>query len=188
MTVDNLQRIISELLESVQGENPEREGLVKTPQRVAEALRFATSGYDKSPREVLRSAIFSHEGKQMIIVKNIEFYSLCEHHLLPFFGHVSIAYLPKGEMVGLSKLARVVEIFARRLQVQERMTRQICHAIAEGIANEGVIVRVEAQHMCMQMRGVEKADATTVTMESTGRFLDDHLLRQEFLSLMPVEE
>lgn len=188
MTDDKIEKLIRELLDTVRGETTEREGLVKTPHRVAEAFRFSMSGYDKNPREVLRSAIFSYEGSEMIIVKNIEFYSLCEHHLLPFFGHVSIAYLPKGEMVGLSKLARVVEIFARRLQVQERMTRDICLAIADGIANDGVIVRVEARHLCMQMRGVEKADPMTVTIDSTGRFTADRSLREEFLSLLPTME
>lgn len=184
----DVNTIIKLLLESISGENPLREGLVRTPQRVKDALTFLTSGYNKDAHAVLRSAVFTHDSNQMVVVNDIEFYSLCEHHLLPFFGHVSIGYIPDGEVVGLSKLARVVEIFARRLQIQERMTSEICHAVAEGISNKGVIVRCEARHLCMQMRGVEKTDSFTVTFETTGCFTDDPVLRQEFLSLISKEE
>ena len=165
------------------GEDPEREGLVKTPMRAARAMLDATRGYHHNPAATVRSAIFEHAGSRIVIVKDIEFYSLCEHHILPFFGTISVGYLPKGEMVGLSKLARVVEAFARRLQVQERLTAEVCDLLYQELATEGVIVVCTAGHLCMKMRGVEKQGATTVTMEYRGAF-DDVNLRNEFFELL----
>lgn len=172
-------RAIIELL----GEDPSREGLVKTPMRAAKALLENTRGYSQDGQSIVRSAIFEHPGSQMVIVKDIEFYSLCEHHILPFFGKVSVGYIPNGSIVGLSKLARLVDVYSRRLQVQERMTREICADLAESLSSMGVIVVCEAQHLCMKMRGVEKQDSTTVTMHYTGEF-EKVELRNEFLELL----
>lgn len=166
------------------GEDPEREGLVKTPMRAAKAMIDITAGYRTNPIEIAQKAIFEHEGSQIVIVKDIEFYSLCEHHLLPFFGKVSIGYIPKGKIIGLSKLARIVDNFARRLQVQERLTWQICKLIDEALPNNGVIVVCEGEHLCMKMRGVEKQDSSTSTIEYSGRFADDIALRNEFMNLI----
>lgn len=166
------------------GENPEREGLVNTPLRAAKALLANTSGYRTDPVGIARKAIFNHEGSKIVIVKDIEFYSICEHHILPFFGHISIGYVPKGKIIGLSKLPRIVECFARRLQVQENLTAQICNFIAREIPNEGVIVSCVAGHLCMKMRGVEKQDSTTLTYECTGRFADDAALRKEYFNMI----
>ena len=165
------------------GEDPEREGLVKTPERAAKALMAITNGYNSDPVAIAHKAIFEHNGSRMVIVKDIEFYSICEHHILPFFGHISIGYLPKGKIIGLSKLPRIVECFARRLQVQENLTAQICSFISSEIPNDGVIVSCRAGHLCMKMRGVEKQDSTTVTYECSGRFLNDPSLRDEFFKL-----
>ncbi len=172
-------RAIIELL----GEDPTREGLVKTPMRAAKALLENTRGYNQDGQGIIRSAIFEHPGSQMVIVKDIEFYSLCEHHILPFFGKVSVGYIPTGEIVGLSKLARLVDVYSRRLQVQERMTREICQELAESLSSMGVIVVCEAQHLCMKMRGVEKQGASTVTMHYTGEF-EKVELRNEFFELL----
>lgn len=163
------------------GENPEREGLLKTPERVAKTLLELTRGYDMDPLEVLNSAKFKEDYSQTITIKDIEFYSLCEHHMLPFFGKVHVAYIPNGCITGLSKIPRVVDIFSHRLQVQERLTTQICRCIDEALHPLGVMVVVEAQHLCMQMRGVEKQGATTVTTDMTGVFLTDKDKRQEVL-------
>lgn len=166
------------------GEDPEREGLVKTPLRVARAMQFLTSGYTHDPVEILNSAKFHEDGyNQMVIVKDINFYSLCEHHMLPFYGTVHIAYIPDGEVTGLSKLARVVDVFSRRLQIQERMTKQIREAIQEALHPMGVMVVVEAQHMCMQMRGVQKQGSSTTTSDFSGAF-NQAKTREEFLSLI----
>lgn len=162
------------------GEDPEREGLLKTPMRAARALFRATRGYDESGQQVIEKAIFTHEGSRMVIVKDIEFYSFCEHHILPFFGHVSIGYIPDGRIVGLSKLARLVNVYARRLQVQERMTAEICRDLQTHLAPKGVIVVSTAQHLCMKLRGVEKQDSATTTIETTGVFDTDYQLREEF--------
>lgn len=162
------------------GEDPEREGLLKTPMRAARALFRATRGYDESGQQVIEKAIFTHEGSRMVIVKDIEFYSFCEHHILPFFGHVSIGYIPDGRIVGLSKLARLVNVYARRLQVQERMTAEICRDLQAHLAPKGVIVVSTAQHLCMKLRGVEKQDSATTTIETTGVFDTDYQLREEF--------
>lgn len=165
------------------GEDPTREGLVKTPVRAAKALLDVTSGYRSDPLAVARQAVFEHAGSRMVIVKDIEFYSLCEHHILPFFGKVSIGYIPDGKMIGLSKLARIVECFARRLQVQERLTAQVCSLLSEAMPTRGVIVACSAGHLCMKMRGVEKQDASTVTFDYNGEFETDAGLREEFMRL-----
>ena len=164
------------------GEDPTREGLVKTPVRAAKALLDVTSGYRTDPLAVARQAVFEHAGSRMVIVKDIEFYSLCEHHILPFFGKVSIGYIPDGKMIGLSKLARIVECFARRLQVQERLTDEICQAVARVLPTDGVMVSISGEHLCMKMRGVEKQDSATVTIATSGRFATDPSLRAEFLA------
>ncbi|MDE6681961.1 MAG: GTP cyclohydrolase I FolE [Muribaculaceae bacterium] len=166
------------------GEDPDREGLKKTPVRAAKALLDITSGYRIDPLSVARQAVFEHSGSQMVIVKDIEFYSTCEHHILPFFGKISIGYIPDGKIIGLSKLARIVDNFARRLQVQERLTAQVCQLLAEAMPTKGVIVACEGEHLCMKMRGVEKQDSATVTFEYCGLFADDSALRQEFMSLI----
>ncbi len=173
-------RSIIELL----GEDPEREGLRKTPVRAAKAMYYATKGYREDASVVMSQAIFEYAGSQIIVVKDIEFYSLCEHHVLPFFGKVSIGYIPNGNMIGLSKLARVVDVFARRLQVQERLTSQICEAVTESLSAYGVIVACRAEHLCMKMRGVEKQDSSTVTIDYSGRFAEDPALRQEFFNML----
>ena len=166
------------------GEDPEREGLLKTPERAAKALVDITQGYRQNPIEIARKAIFEHAGSKIVIVKDIEFYSMCEHHILPFFGKVTIGYIPKGKMIGLSKLARIVESFARRLQVQERLTSQVCALLAEAMPTDGVIVACNAEHLCMKMRGVEKQDSSTTTLDYCGRFETEPALRDEFLRLV----
>ena len=166
------------------GDDPSRPGLEKTPVRAAKALYYATKGYRQDAGEIMRSAIFDYAGSRMVIVKDIEFYSFCEHHILPFFGRVSIGYIPDGEMVGLSKLARVVDVYARRLQVQERLTAEICDTVSSSLKNKGVIVACNAQHLCMKMRGVEKQDSSTTSVEYTGAFAEDPALREEFFRLL----
>jgi GTP cyclohydrolase I len=165
------------------GEDPEREGLVRTPERVAKAMEFLTSGYATTVEDVVGSALFEEEHENMVMVRDIELYSLCEHHMLPFFGKAHIAYIPNGKIVGLSKLPRIVEIFARRLQVQERLTEQVAKAIDEALAPRGVGVVIEAFHMCMMMRGVEKQNSRTITSALRGVFRDDAKTRDEFLRL-----
>lgn len=168
---------------SLLGEDAEREGLISTPQRVAKAMRFLTKGYDEIPEEILRKALFKEDYRQMVIVKDIDFYSLCEHHMLPFWGKAHVAYIPNGHITGLSKIARVVDVFARRLQVQERMTLQIKECIQSTLNPLGVMVVVEAQHMCMQMRGVQKQNSTTTTSDFTGVF-NQAKTREEFINLI----
>ncbi len=166
------------------GENPEREGLLKTPHRVAKAMQFLTDGYNQDPGEILRSAMFQEEGyKQMVIVKDIDFFSLCEHHMLPFFGKAHVAYIPNKYITGLSKIPRVVDIFARRLQIQERMTLEIKECIQKTLNPLGVMVVIEAQHMCMQMRGVAKQNSLTTTSDFTG-FFQQAKTREEFMNLI----
>jgi len=165
------------------GEDPEREGLVRTPERVAKAMQFLTSGYAMTVEDVVGSALFEEEHENMVMVRDIELYSLCEHHMLPFFGKAHVAYIPNGKIVGLSKLPRIVEIFARRLQVQERLTEQVAKAIEEVLAPRGVGVVIEAFHMCMMMRGVEKQNSRTITSALRGVFRDDAKTRDEFLRL-----
>lgn len=166
------------------GEDPEREGLLRTPQRAAKALLSITSGYEADPVAIARKAIFEHTGSKIVVVKDIEFYSMCEHHILPFFGHISVGYIPRGKIIGLSKLPRIIDCFSKRLQVQENLTAQICDFISKEIPNEGVIVECEAQHLCMKMRGVEKQDSITVTYECSGKFRDDSTLREEFFRMI----
>ena len=165
------------------GEDPEREGLIKTPMRAAKSLDFLTHGYRQEPKDILRSALFHEDYKQIVVVKDIEIYSLCEHHLLPFFGKAHIAYIPNGKITGLSKIARVVDVFARRLQVQERMTTQIKECIQNTLNPLGVMVVIEAEHLCMQMRGVQKEHAITTTSDFTGAFNRPET-REEFLKLI----
>lgn len=162
------------------GEDPDREGLNKTPLRAAKALWFTTQGYRQSGDDIMNQAIFEYAGSRMIIVKDIEFYSTCEHHILPFFGRVAIGYLPDGNMIGLSKLARLVNVYARRLQVQERFTAQICEAVMRTLHARGVMVVANAQHLCMKMRGVEKQDSSTTTVDYAGEFAENPRLRREF--------
>ena len=169
---------------SLLGEDPEREGLAKTPERVAKAMSFATKGYAEDPVQIINSAIFREEYKQMVLVKNIELFSMCEHHMMPFVGKAHVAYIPNGRITGLSKIARVVECYARRLQVQERLTVQIRDCIQQALDPIGVAVVIEASHMCMQMRGVEKLGSATTTSAFTGVFLKDTRTREEFLTLI----
>lgn len=165
------------------GENPNREGLLKTPERVAKAMQFLTHGYDLNPEEILRSAMFKEDYSQMVLVKDIEVYSMCEHHMLPFFGKAHIAYIPNGCVVGLSKIPRVVDAFARRLQVQERLTNEIRDCIQNTLNPIGVAVVIECSHLCMQMRGIQKQNSVTTTSAFTGEFLKD-TTRKEFISLI----
>lgn len=166
------------------GEDPEREGLLKSPERIAKAMLFFTNGYDLNPHEILQSALFHEDYKQMVVVKDIELYSLCEHHMVPFVGKCHVAYIPNGKITGLSKIARVVETFARRLQVQERLTVQIRDCIQEALQPLGVAVVIEASHSCMQLRGVEKSHSLTTTSAFSGIFLKDERTRNEFLQLI----
>lgn len=182
-TTEKLAHHYREIL-SLLGEDPEREGLIKSPERIAKAMEFLTKGYTEDPLQILRSALFKEEYKQMVLVKDIQLYSLCEHHMLPFYGKVHVAYIPNGTITGLSKIGRVVECFARRLQVQERLTVQIRDCIQEALNPMGVAVVIEASHMCMQMRGVEKQGSSTTTSAFTGIFLKDPRTREEFMNLI----
>lgn len=166
------------------GEDVGREGLLKTPMRAAKAIAYATRGYRQDADKIINGAIFSHEGSRMVVVRDIEFYSLCEHHILPFFGKVSVGYIPNGKTIGLSKLARLVDFYARRLQVQERMTAQICRIIEEKLDAKGVIVVCNGEHLCMKMRGVEKQNSTTVTLETSGIFNESQSLCDEFFRII----
>lgn len=164
------------------GEDPSREGLLRTPARAAKALWYATGGYRRSLQQTVGEAVFECQQREMVIVRDIEYHSLCEHHILPFYGHVSVGYLPKGKILGLSKLARIVDLYARRLQVQERLTDEICKAVGSVLPTDGVMVSITGEHLCMKMRGVEKQDSATVTIATSGRFADDPSLRAEFLA------
>jgi GTP cyclohydrolase I len=180
---DPLEALIREQLREL-GEDPERDGLHRTPERVASSLRWLTRGYEMSVAEAVNGAIFQDEHDSMVLVKDIELYSLCEHHMLPFFGKAHVAYIPDGRIVGLSKIPRLVEVFARRLQVQERLTEQIAGAVEEALAPRGVGVIVEAYHLCMMMRGVEKQNSKTITSAVRGNFRSDPRTREEFLRLV----
>jgi len=182
LTSATTEDLITELLQRI-GEDPKREGLLRTPERYAKALKFLTKGYDESPETVLNNALFTVTYDEMVIVKDIEMFSLCEHHMLPFFGKVHIAYIPKGKVIGLSKLPRLVEVFARRLQVQERLTTEIAETIQQVLDPHGVGVIIEARHLCMMMRGVEKQHSSTVTSAMLGAFREPQT-REEFLSLV----
>lgn len=182
-TIEEIARHYEAII-SLLGEDITREGLVKTPMRAAKALAYVTRGYRQDPDDIINGAIFTHEGSRMVIVKDIEFYSLCEHHILPFYGKVSIGYIPNGKTIGLSKLARLVDFYARRLQVQERMTAQICRIVMEKLQAKGVIVVCNGEHLCMKMRGVEKQLSATTTVETAGEFDDSAILREEFFKVI----
>ena len=179
----SMQEIYAELLTRI-GEDPTRDGLLNTPKRMEKSMAFLTQGYNQTVEEVLHGALFDVDYDEMVIVKDIEFYSLCEHHLLPFFGKAHVAYVPQGKVIGLSKLPRIVDVFARRLQVQERLTHQIAEAIDEAIHPQGVAVVMEAEHLCMMMRGVQKQHSQTVTSAMVGVFKTQPQTRTEFLSLV----
>ena len=180
---DKLAGLVREMLDEI-GEDAGREGLLSTPSRVSEALKYFTQGYQIDIDAVISGAIFNEEQEEMVLLKDVDFYSLCEHHLVPFFGKCHIAYIPNGSIIGLSKLARVVDIFARRLQVQERMTREIANAINRHLKPQGVAVVIEAQHLCMMMRGVEKQNSIATTSTMLGAFKDNPATRSEFYSLV----
>lgn len=183
---DKMVDLVRALLGEI-GEDPEREGLLETPQRVSEALKYFTRGYEINVDDVIANAIFKEHQEEMVVLKDVDFYSLCEHHLVPFFGKCHIAYLPKERIIGLSKLARVVDVFARRLQVQERMTREIAKAIERHLKPHGVAVVIDAQHLCMMMRGVEKQNSVATTSAMLGAFKDNTATRMEFLSLLGAQ-
>ena len=183
MNKERVQELIRELLIEL-GEDPEREGLERTPARVAESYAFLTSGYKAETGELINEAVFSHEADQMIIARNIDVYSLCEHHLLPFFGRCHVGYIPDGKVIGVSKIARLVDMYARRLQIQERLTEQIACAINKAIEPRGVGVTIEARHLCMAMRGVEKTDSLMVTSSVLGSFRASEATRAEFMALI----
>ena len=178
-----METLVERMLEAM-GENPRREGLERTPHRVAKAFAFLTKGYREDVEKVLNSAVFTEKYSEMVVVKNIDFFSMCEHHMLPFFGKAHIAYIPKGKIVGLSKIPRIVEVFSRRLQVQERLTQQIADTLYNALNPEGVGVVIEARHMCMMMRGVEKQNSVATTSAMLGTFRDDARTRSEFLHLI----
>ena len=185
MSIDqeNFENAVKTMMLSV-GEDPEREGLLKTPSRVFKAYNFMFGGYKQDPKEILESALFTSSNNEMVLVKDIEFYSTCEHHLLPIIGRVHVAYIPDGKVVGLSKIPRVVNVFARRMQIQEQLTEQIADAIMDTIAPKGVAVVIQARHMCMEMRGVEKINSTTTSSALRGLFKKDEKTRAEFFSLI----
>ena len=180
-----LEKITKGLLEQI-GENPAREGLLKTPKRVAKSWKFLTGGYSANIEEVINGAVFNEKCDEMVVINNIDFYSVCEHHLIPFFGKAHVAYIPDGKVVGLSKIPRIIDVFARRLQVQERMTQQIAKTLNEVLSPKGVAVVLEAQHMCMQMRGVEKQNSHATTSSMTGLFREDERTRKEFLHIISM--
>ena len=182
-TTEELSRNYLNVLKLI-GEDPEREGLQRTPLRVAKAMQFLTQGYGMDPEEIIRSAMFKEDYRQMVVVKDIEMYSMCEHHMLPFFGKAHVAYIPRHHITGLSKIARVVEAYARRLQVQERLTTQIKDCIQDTLNPLGVAVVIEAQHMCMQMRGVQKQHSVTTTSDFTGAFMKNQATREEFMRII----
>ncbi len=180
-----MEKLIKKMLEEL-GEDPMRQGLRKTPARVAETLKFLTKGYSENVEEILKDALFDVQYDEMVIIRNIEVYSLCEHHLLPFFGKCHVGYLPTSKVIGLSKVIRLVELFARRLQVQERLTQEIAHTIQEQANPQGVGVIIEAQHLCMMMRGVEKQNVKVTTSTLLGKFRQDQRSRMEFLNLVRI--
>ena len=181
--IDALSFHFKEIIKII-GEDPDREGLVKTPVRAAKAFYYAKQGYRQNPAEIISQAIFDCDGSKLVVVKDIEFYSFCEHHILPFFGKISIGYIPGKKMVGLSKLARLVNVYCRRLQVQERLTTQVCTELMRDLDAKGVMVKCTAQHLCMKMRGVEKQDSLTTTLDYCGEFENNQSLRDEFLNAL----
>jgi GTP cyclohydrolase I len=178
-----VEELVRELLLEM-GEDPEREGLERTPRRVSESYEFLTSGYEADTKELINEAVFSHEADQMIVARNIDVYSLCEHHMLPFFGRCHVGYIPDGKVLGVSKIARLVDMYARRLQIQERMTEQIAHAIEDAVEPRGVGVMIEARHLCMTMRGVEQTNSLMVTSSVLGTFRSSEVTRAEFMALI----
>ncbi len=180
---EEFEQAVTKVLELL-GEDPKREGLLKTPSRVAKALKFLTEGYEQDPEEILGEALFTTSNDEMVLVRDIEFYSMCEHHMLPIIGRVHVAYIPDGKVVGLSKIPRIVNVYARRLQIQEQMTEQIADAILNTIKPKGVAVVVHARHMCMEMRGVQKINSTTVSSALRGLFKSDERTRSEFYNLI----
>ena len=187
MIHDNVQELTKKLLIEI-GEDPDRDGLLNTPLRVAKAWDFLSKGYKQNIDEIINNAIFEEEYDQMVVVKDIEFYSMCEHHLLPFFGVAHIAYIPNGKIIGLSKIPRILDMFARRLQVQERMTQEVASMLQSKLNPRGVAVIIEAQHMCMQMRGVEKRKSYMSTSAMLGIFREDNKTRKEFLDIVKLEK
>ena len=183
----NIESLTKSLLKEL-GEDPKREGLIKTPSRVAKAWEYLSQGYNQNVEKLINNAIFSENYDQMVVVKDIEFYSMCEHHLLPFFGHAHIAYIPNGKIIGLSKIPRLVDMFARRLQVQERMTQEIANSLNDALNPSGVAIIIEAQHMCMQMRGVEKKKSYMSTSSMLGIFRTDNKTRKEFLDIIKLDK
>ena len=183
----NIESLTKSLLKEL-GEDSNREGLIKTPSRVAKTWKYLTKGYNQNVEKLINNAIFSENYDQMVVIKNIEFYSMCEHHLLPFFGHAHIAYIPNGKIIGLSKIPRMVDMFARRLQVQERMTQEIASSLNDALNPRGVAIIIEAQHMCMQMRGVEKKKSYMSTSSMVGIFRSDNKTRKEFLDLIKLDK
>ncbi|HIP28721.1 MAG TPA: GTP cyclohydrolase I FolE [Sulfurovum sp.] len=184
MTKDEeFEQAVTKVLELI-GEDPKREGLLKTPSRVAKAFKFLTEGYEQNPEEILNQALFTTSNDEMVLVRDIEFYSMCEHHMLPIIGRAHVAYIPDGKVVGLSKIPRIVNVFSRRLQIQEQMTEQIADAISKSINPKGVAVVLHARHMCMEMRGVEKVNSTTVSSALRGLFKSDERTRSEFYNLI----
>jgi GTP cyclohydrolase I len=183
MNKQRVQELIRELLIEL-GEDPDREGLERTPARVAAAYEFLTSGYNADPKELINEAVFAHDADQMIVARDLDFYSICEHHMLPFFGRCHVGYIPSGKVIGVSKIARLVDMYARRLQIQERLTEQIACAINEAIEPRGVAVTIHARHLCMAMRGVEKTDSMMVTSSVLGSFRASEATRAEFMALI----
>ena len=181
--VEKIESLVKQILIEM-GEDPEREGLIRTPERVAKSLAYLTSGYGKDPQQIISQACFEQKTNSMIVVKDIEIYSLCEHHLLPFFGRCHVGYICNGKVPGCSKIARLVDMYARRLQIQERLTEEISHAVQESVGAMGVAVIIEARHLCMMMRGVEKQNSILVTSSVLGAFRDRPATRQEFLALI----
>ena len=180
---DKIANLTNKLLEEI-GEDPKREGLIKTPLRVAKAWKFFSNGYKQNLDDIINNAIFNEDSKDMVIVRDVEFFSLCEHHLLPFFGKAHVAYIPDGKVIGLSKIPRIIDMFSRRLQVQERLTRQISETVKDVLEPVGVAVIMEGQHMCMQMRGVEKQSSLATTSSMLGKFRESDRTRAEFLSII----
>ena len=185
--IDTIEKLIHELLIQI-GEDPNREGIKKTPERVAKAWQFLAQGYEQNLDKIINNAIFTEDYDEMVTVKDIDFFSLCEHHMLPFFGKAHVAYIPDGKIIGLSKVPRIIEMFSRRLQVQERMTQQIAETLNDVLSPKGVAVVLEGEHMCMQMRGVEKQNSYATTSAMTGRFRIDSRTREEFLNIISMKK
>ena len=183
INIDKIEELIKELLIQI-GEDPQREGIIRTPERVAKAWQFLAKGYNQDLDDLINNAVFNEDYDEMVTIKSIDFFSLCEHHLLPFFGKAYVAYIPDGKIIGLSKVPRIVDMFSRRLQVQERMTQQIAETLNDALSPKGVAVVLEGEHMCMQMRGVEKQNSITSTSFMTGVFREDSKTRREFLNII----